>query len=100
MARKTRASSRRLWKTHLLTNGGNDHHWLQVELRGPPGNPEAIGARVTLEAAGRNHVRQVGQFEGSRYSQGHYRLYFGLGQTGALESIEVLWPGMRGLIST
>ena len=95
IARKTRASSRRLWKTHLLANGGNDHHWLQVELRGPPGNPEAIGARVTLRAAGRSYARQVGQFEGSRYSQGHYRLYFGLGQTDRAEVLEIHWPDGR-----
>jgi hypothetical protein len=95
IARKTRASSRRLWKTHLLANGGNDHHWLQVELRGPPGNPEAIGARVTLRAAGRSYARQVGQFEGSRYSQGHYRLYFGLGQADRAEVLEIHWPDGR-----
>ena len=95
IARKTRASSRRLWQTHLLTNGGNDHHWLQVELRGPPGNPEAVGARVTLQAAGRSHVRQVGQFEGARYSQGHYRLYFGLGQADRVDALVIYWPDGR-----
>jgi hypothetical protein len=95
LARKTRAASRRLWQTHLLANQGNEHHWLQVDLRGPPGNPEAIGARVTLRAGGRSQVRQVGQFEGSRYSQGHYRLYFGLGRTARADALIVHWPDGR-----
>ena len=36
--------------------------------------------------------QQVGQSEGSHFSQGHYRLYFGLGQNDQIDMIEVAWP--------
>jgi hypothetical protein len=34
----------------------------------------------------------VGQSEGSRRSQGHYRLYFGLGEDAMVSSIRIHWP--------
>jgi hypothetical protein len=95
LVRKTRSVSREFWKSHLLRNRGNGNHWLQIELAGPPGNREAVGARVRLTAGGRARVAQTGQFEGSRYSQGHYRLYFGLGEADTVERIRVFWPDGR-----
>jgi ASPIC and UnbV/FG-GAP-like repeat len=75
----------------LLENVGPVGHWLEVELAGPPGNRQAIGAKVTATAAGRTMTQWVGQNDGSHLSQGHYRLYFGLGAaTGA--SVEITWP--------
>lgn len=82
----------RLWDTGLLRNLGNDNHWLQLRLRGPRRNREAIGAHVIVTAGDRALQQQVGQFEGSSYSQGHYRLYFGLGAADRVDRIEVLWP--------
>jgi hypothetical protein len=82
----------RLWDTGLLRNLGNDNHWLQLKLRGPRRNREAIGAHVIVTAGGRALRQQVGQFEGSSCSQGHYRLYFGLGAADRVDRIEVLWP--------
>jgi hypothetical protein len=95
LVRKTRSVSREFWKSHLLRNRGNENHWLQIELEGPPGNREALGTRVRLTAGGRARVAQTGQSEGSRYSQGHYRLYFGLGQAATAERIRVFWPDGR-----
>jgi hypothetical protein len=92
ISQTTDAESQRLWQTRLLSNEGNANHWLQVELRGPAGNSEAIGARVLVSGGGKQHVRQVGQFEGSRYSQGHYRMYFGLGSTANITRLKVFWP--------
>lgn len=68
------------------------NHWLQVRLVGPAGNRPAIGARVTVSTAQSAQTRQVGAAEGSRYSQGHYRLYFGLGDAARADKIEVRWP--------
>jgi hypothetical protein len=34
----------------------------------------------------------VGQNDGSRYSAGHYRLYFGLGDSKRADSVKVRWP--------
>jgi hypothetical protein len=34
----------------------------------------------------------VGQSEGSRFSSGHYDLYFGLGRAEEVRTIRVWWP--------
>jgi hypothetical protein len=79
----------------LLRNAGPArHHWLQIELRGPAGNRQAIDARVSVATPERAQLQQVGQAESSHYSQGHYRLYFGLGRHGAAD-VTVYWPDGR-----
>ena len=79
------------WAIRAFRNVGATGHWLEVDLAGPPANPQALGAAVAVAAGGRRSVQWVGGNEGSHYSQGHYRLYFGLGQA-ATASVEVRWP--------
>lgn len=76
----------------LYRNPGNDNHWLQIELKGSPGNSVAIGAKVKVITANGTQFQQVGQSEGSWRSQGHYRLYFGLGEQDQINSIQIIWP--------
>ncbi len=76
----------------LYRNPGNDNHWLQIELKGAAGNSVAIGAKVKLITANGTQFQEVGQSEGSWRSQGHYRLYFGLGKQEKIDSIQVIWP--------
>ncbi len=73
-----------------LTDNGN--HWLEVRLVGKQGNPQAIGARVTLRTAGAQQTQQVGLNDGAFFSQGHYRLYFGLGSQARVDRLEIRWP--------
>jgi hypothetical protein len=80
------------WETTLFVNKTYENHWLQVQMNGPPGNRQAIGARVTLQTADGKQVQQVGNSEGSHYSQGHYRLYYGLGKNADPVSLHVDWP--------
>ncbi len=80
------------WVTKVFTNSNHQNHWLQVNLVGPPGNRQGLGARVSVRAGGVEQIQEVGHAEGSRYSQGHYRVYFGLGQRGQLDSLSVAWP--------
>jgi hypothetical protein len=75
----------------LLENVGSTGHWLEVELTGPPGDREALGAKVSATVPGRTQTQWVGQSDGSHLSQGHYRLYFGLG-TATAASLKVTWP--------
>ncbi|NEP05341.1 MAG: CRTAC1 family protein [Okeania sp. SIO2G4] len=76
----------------LYRNPGNDNHWLEIELKGAPGNSVAIGAKVKVITANGTQFQEVGQSEGSWRSQGHYRLYFGLGKQDKINSIQVIWP--------
>ena len=70
----------------------NDNHWLELRLIGKPGNPQAIGARVTLHTATGQQTQQVGLNDGAFFSQGHYRLYFGLGPHARADRMEIRWP--------
>jgi len=83
------------WQLHLYRNVGNTNHWLQVKLVGPPGNRQAIGSRVTVHTLDGARMQEVGVNEGSFFSQGHYRLYFGLGQSPGIERVTVHWPDGR-----
>jgi hypothetical protein len=84
------------WNVDLYENNSKTNAWLQVQLIGPPGNREAVGGRVTLQAKGGYiNTQQIGSSEGSHYSDGHHRLYFGLGQMKDPLSLTVYWPDGR-----
>ncbi|MFN8112800.1 MAG: CRTAC1 family protein [Solirubrobacterales bacterium] len=67
-------------------------HWLEVDLVGPEDNRQAIGASVVVRAGGRPQTQWVGQNDDAPHSQGHYRLYFGLGAAPQVGSLTVRWP--------
>ena len=71
------------------------HHWLGIELQGPPGNRFAIGARVTLTAGSRKQVREV-LSGGGVLTQGDLRLLFGLGAWAEPVVVEIRWPDGHG----
>ncbi|MDJ0573339.1 MAG: CRTAC1 family protein [Pleurocapsa sp. MO_192.B19] len=75
----------------LYPNIGATNHWLEIKLVGPRGNRPAIGAQVEVVTPNGVQLQAVGQSEGSHFSQGHYRLYFGLGQHQNVDSIKVFW---------
>lgn len=76
----------------LYSNIGATNHWLEIKLVGAPGNRPAIGAKVEVVTPNGVQLQAVNQSEGSHYSQGHYRLYFGIGQNQSVESLKVFWP--------
>lgn len=80
------------WPIKAYRNIGAANHWLQVKLVGAKGNPQAIGARVTVITPNGQQIQEVGSSEGSFFSQGHYRLYFGLGKHKKAEQIKIQWP--------
>ena len=68
------------------------NNWLQIELAGSRSNPQAIGANVELHMGDSSRTAHVGQFENSLLSQGHYRIYFGLGRFEGPSEMIVTWP--------
>lgn len=102
------ANSSKIIRKKNATRGGR---WLEVDLLGLAGNREAIGAKVQVSYAVRekSHRRKrshrkprkrivhhtqtqwVGQNDDSRYSQGHYRVYFGLGKARRLKRVVITW---------
>jgi hypothetical protein len=75
----------------LRNDGGNENSWIRLTLRGESSNRDAIGAAVTLEAAGTTQKRQL--FPAKGYlSSVELPLTFGLGKAKKVDSIEIRWP--------
>ncbi|RLS35281.1 MAG: CRTAC1 family protein [Planctomycetota bacterium] len=68
------------------------NHWLGVRLVGTLGNRDGVGAKVSLTLSDRTLVDEV---HSGRGYQGHFgsRLHFGLGQSAAVDRLEVRWIG-------
>src|SRR5262249_53075871 len=66
------------------------NHWLGVDLAGKD-NADVVGARVVLEAGGRKQTR-FAKGGGSYASSSDRRLVFGLGKTGRIDKLTVIWP--------
>jgi enediyne biosynthesis protein E4 len=67
------------------------HHWLRIRLLGRAPNPDAIGARVTLTAAGTKQVRELYPSRGYLSSL-ELPLTFGLGSADRVDSLVIRWP--------
>lgn len=66
-------------------------HWIAFRMIGTKSNRDGIGARVTLNAGGRERVDEVRS--GSSYSSSSdMRVHFGLAQTEKIDFVDVRWP--------
>jgi hypothetical protein len=73
-------------------NGVTGRHSLRLLLRGPPGNPTAVGARVTVELAdGSTQTSEVSAGSGY-YSQSSAACFFGFPGTILPRKVKVRWP--------
>ena len=68
-----------------------DEAWIDIDLAGPPGNAEAIGAHVEVELGDRILVREL--YAQRAQGQTPSRLHFGLGLDAELVGVRVIWPG-------
>ncbi len=76
----------------LLKNKNADgYHRVRFKLVGTKSNRAAIGARVTIHAAGVKQFSEV-RGGGSYLSQNDLRQHFGLGAATKLDSVEIRWP--------
>jgi len=80
------------WELVSYRNAGAANHWLQARLVGRAGNRQAIGARVEIQTAEGRQTQVVGLNDGAFFSQGHYRLYFGLGPQARADVMRIRWP--------
>ncbi len=85
------ASNYRDVKTFLFLNiPTQKNNWLEVELTGPQNTLNPFGTKVVLSTNSKKQVQFIGQNENSDYSQGDFRLYFGLGEENEA-TLEVYW---------
>ena len=78
--------------TVLRNESKNDHHWLQIRLRGTKTNRDGVGAHVKVVAG---DLVQIDEVHSGRGYQSHYgtRLHFGLGERDSVDRVEVRWIG-------
>jgi len=78
----------------LLVNQGAPGHWLQLKLVGTDSNRDAVGARVVVEAGGREQTREVRSTNG--YLTGcSLWVHFGLADAAEVERVTIHWPSGR-----
>jgi hypothetical protein len=78
--------------------GTNPNHWLGIRLIGTKSNRDGIGARLKLVAG---NLSSYDQAKGgmSYCSAQDPRIYFGLGRSRKVDSLEIFWPsGERQLL--
>ena len=81
----------------LRNNVGNQNHWLGVKLVGEKSNPDAVGARITYQAADLKRSRtKVGG--GSFLSSHDSRIVLGIGKRPKIDWLEIKWPQPSGAI--
>lgn len=66
-------------------------HWLLVKTEGTVSNRDGIGAKLRLETVGGAQYNQVTTSVGYASSSDR-RVHFGLGEEGAVRSLEISWP--------
>jgi hypothetical protein len=73
-------------------NGVAGRHSFRIQLRGPAGNPTAVGARITVELAdGSRQTSEV--YAGSGYySESTAAAFFGYPEANPPKNIRVRWP--------
>ena len=72
-------------------NYSGNNNWLKVNLIGFNSNRDAFGARVVLHVDDKSMSR--GKFSSEGYlSQNSNSLFFGLGSSSLVDSLEVYWP--------
>jgi len=64
--------------------------WLEVELRGAPGNTPGFGALIELTVGGRTTISEVSSLRGE--GQSPTREHFGLGTAETVDRLRVVWP--------
>lgn len=66
-------------------------NYLKIDLEGTTSNRDALGAIVRIDIAGKTYS-QINNGKSGYLSQSSYPLFFGLGNSTSVNSIEIEWP--------
>jgi hypothetical protein len=75
----------------LLRNVRSGSHWVQFDLVGCQSNRDGIGARLVIEAGGKQQMR-VANGGMHTAAQGQKRIHFGLARSERVDRLRVEWP--------
>jgi len=78
-------------KACVYENQGDSAHFLQIKLKGPAQNPQAIGAKLLVQtSSGTQYLENYPQ-RGYQSSMGQWH-HFGMGQDSIVQKLTVVWP--------
>ena len=87
-------------RPYYFTNHFPRRHYVAFRLQGTKSNRDAVGAVAKLYRRGSVMVRQV-HSTGGYLSQSSKTLHFGLGDTTAIDRVEIRWPsGVRQVLDS
>ncbi len=72
------------WRVRYYTNEIEKNNWIQLDF-----SSRDLGTKVTITAGDLVQYSEVGCSENSRFSQGHYRVYFGLKEWENINQIKI-----------
>ena len=72
-------------------SGSPPGNWLQLDLVGPSGSADAIGARLTLTTGDKKQTREI-HTASSFQSQSEMTTHYGLGDASTIDNLEIAWP--------
>lgn len=90
-----------LYRNHLVEQTKNNDvaRYLQIDLNGPPGNREGLGAKVSLQYGGEQQHRYLNPIRGYHSSVADV-LHFGLDTTSVVDTLAVRWPDGKQYLIT
>lgn len=74
----------------LYKQGCSENSWINVDLRGPPGNRMGLGSRLEVTVGDRIWVRELYGLRG--HGQGPSEFHVGLGYVDWVDKIRLVWP--------
>jgi len=85
----------------LVSNLSERHriHWLKVKLTGTTSNRDGLGAFVRVTSGGHTWMK-YNDGKSGYLSQSSLPLYFGLGDSQKIDSVEVHWPSGKKQVVT
>lgn len=78
----------------IYENTSKTNNYLDVQLKGTPSNPFAIGAKVSIYINDKQQTLELFPTRGYQSSV-DYRLHFGIGNDKKVDKIEVRWPDQK-----
>lgn len=70
----------------------NDNHFVNIRLKYNSPNSQAIGAKIYISYSGNTYMREI-RINNNYVSQNPPEAHFGLGKTGVIDEVKVIWPG-------
>jgi hypothetical protein len=84
-----------IYRNHSRERFPDSSHYLQLQLEGPSGNPDALGTKVYLTYGGDRHAYAEQQRQRGYLSTMDALLHFGLGAADRIDSLLIVWPDGR-----